>query len=345
MTRAPHIRISKSLGDVSESTLRFFGQMGVEDVSMPTRWSERTGAAPGTRPLIPPAQTGPGGPQPSPWDVDELIRVRDRIASFGLNPSSAGLPVSGPITLGLPARDRDIESVLACIESAGKVGLEVLTYNFTALRASEGYDARRGAGRGGADHRDFDHERIRELPPLDSVGEHTSEEMWERFTWFLERVIPVAESAGVRLAVHPNDPPVAEYRGVAQPLCSLAEWKRLIDTVDSPANCLFFDAGVTTQLGEDPVEVIRYFGSRDRIGTIHFRNVHVEKPIDRYVETFIDEGDCDMPACMQALHEVGYRGSVDPDHTPGITDDTPDTRIGWAYAIGQMIAMRDSVTT
>ena len=102
---------------------------------MPTRWSEQAGAAPGTRPLIPPAQTGPGGPQPPPWDVDELARIRDRITSFGLNPSSAGLPVSGTITLGLPDRNRDIESVQACIEVAGKVGLEVLTYSFTELRA------------------------------------------------------------------------------------------------------------------------------------------------------------------------------------------------------------------
>jgi mannonate dehydratase len=100
---------------------------------------------------------------------------------------------------------------------------------------------------------------------------------------------------------------------------------------------------VTTELGEDVVEAIRYFGERDRIGTVHFRNVRVEVPRYKYVETFQDEGDCDMFACMKAFHEVGYKGMLDPDHTPGITGETPDTRIGWAFAIGQMIAMRNAV--
>ncbi len=82
---------------------------------------------------------------------------------------------------------------------------------------------------------------------------------------------------------------------------------------------------------------------RDRIGTVHFRNVRVEAPQYKYVETFIDEGECDMLACMRAFKEVGYTGMLDPDHTPGVSGDTADTRVGWAFAIGQMIAMRHAV--
>jgi mannonate dehydratase len=311
---------------------------------MPTKWSKQTGKAPGTRLLVPKTQTGPSGKQPDPWDRSELIRIRERIESFGLIPSVAGLPLSGNILLGKEGRDQDLEKVIACIEIAGEIGLEVLTYNFTALRASEGYAARVAGGRGGSDLRDFDNDRITKLPPLDSVGRHTEEQLWKRIEWFLKTVVPVAESAGIRLAVHPNDPPVPEYRGVAQPLSTLDGLKRLIEIVDSPSNSLFFDTGVTTEIGQDAAEAIRFFGSRNRIAHVHFRNVRVETPRYKYVETFLDEGDCDIQACMKAFKEVEYSGLLDPDHTPGITDDTPDTRIGWAFTVGQLVSLRNSVS-
>lgn len=337
------IKIGKGLGDVSEATLRFYKQMGVEEVGMPTRYHTRTGATPTTRPLVPATQRGPVGSVGNLWDGAELARIRTRIESFGLVPSMAGLGLSGNIVMGLPGRDEDLSVLRSRIESAGRAGIRVLTYSFTALRASEGYGARDGAGRGGATLRDFDYDRIRDLPPLETVGRHGLDDMWERLTYFLEALIPVAEAAGVRLAAHPNDPPVPIYRGVAQPLSDLDGLKHLIEIADSPANSVFFDTGVTTELGEDAAEAIRYFGKRDRIGTVHFRNVRVEKPRYKYVETFIDDGDCDMLACMRAFREVGYTGLLDPDHTPGVTDDTPDTRVGWAFAIGQMIAMRNAV--
>jgi mannonate dehydratase len=93
-------------------------------------------------------------------------------------------------------------------------------------------------------------------------------------------------------------------------------------------------------MGADAVAAIHSFGRRDRINQVHFRNVHVEKPFDRYTEEFIDAGDCDMFAAMRALLEVGYRGMVDPDHTPGISGDTTDTWIGWAFTIGHILGLR-----
>jgi mannonate dehydratase len=164
--------------------------------------------------------------------------------------------------------------------------------------------------------------------------------MWDRLEFFLRAIVPVAERSGLRLALHPNDPPIPVYRGVAQPLWNLAAMKRLIDVVDSPANSIFFDTGVTTEYGEDAVEAIRYFGMRDRIGTVHFRNVRVHVPYYQYTETFLDEGDCDIVACMRAFAEVGYTGGIDPDHTPGIIGDGEQSSIGWAYAIGQLRALR-----
>ena len=339
------IKIGKILADVSETTLQFFRQMGVEAVNMPTQWNEDAGAGRAMRPLVPPARTGPPSNQIRKWDEEELRRIRARIEAFDLVPSEARLGITGNILLGLDGRDDDLDVLRTNIEIAGRVGIGVLTYSFTALRASEGYGAIMGGGRGGSNLRDFDYDRIKDLPPYDSVGSHSNDVMWDRLTYFLKAVIPTAENAGVKLAVHPNDPPVPVYRGVAQPLGDMDGMKRLIEVVDSPSNCLYFDTGVTTEKGADAAEMIRYFGYRNRIAAVHFRNVRVEVPRFKYVEVFHDEGDCGMFACMKAFHEVGYEGLIDPDHTPGVVGDTADSRMGWAFAIGQIVALRNAVET
>ena len=328
-------KISKGLGNVAESTLRFFAQIGVEEVSIPARHNDDVQL----RPLVPSPQLKAPGSLPAMWDEAELQRIAERVRAFNLNPTLMDLPLSGRILLGLEGRDEDLRDVEMRVQMAARVGIGVLTYNFTALRASEGYAACEGAGRGGAHLRDFDFARIEGLPPLEDVGQHSAEQMWEHLTLFLRAIVPVAERAGLRLALHPNDPPVPVYRGVAQPLWNLDSMKRLVDVIDSRANSVFFDTGVTTEYGEDAAEAIRYFGRRDRIGTVHFRNVWVEEPYYRYTETFVDEGDCDIVACMRAFAEVGYEGGIDPDHTPRLIDDAHSS-MGWAYAIGQLRALR-----
>jgi mannonate dehydratase len=335
------IKIGKGLGDLSEGTLRFYRQIGVEDVSLPGRFTTEPRPS---RPHVPPAQKGPAGPQPQPWNAAELMRWREHVAHYELNASTMGLPLSGNILLGRRGRDDDIELVRASIRAAGQAGLRVLTYNFIGLRASEGYFALPGSGRGGADLRAFDYLRVRDLPPLESVGVHSRQEMWERLKYFLRSVVPVAEEAGIRLAMHPNDPPVPVFRGVEQPVRSLDDLKEVVDVIDSPANSLYLDTGVLTQMGEDAAEAIRYFGTRDRIGAVHFRNVRVDVPYERYTETFLDDGDGDPFSWMCAFQEVGYSRAIDPDHTPGISGDTLDTHAGWAFAIGQLVALRAAAT-
>lgn len=333
------IKIGKGLADVSLETLRFYRQIGVQEVAMPSRYVDTVRPS---RPHVPPAQTGPAGPQGEPWDPAELGRIRARIAQFGLAATTMGLHISGNILLGRPGREEDTEKIKQSIRAAAAAGLRVLTYNFTALRASEGYYPVDGHGRGGAHLRAFDFARVRDLPPLVSVGTHSRDQMWERLEHFLRAVVPVAEAAGIRLALHPNDPPVSKFRGVAQPVRTLADLKRVVEVMDSPANAHYLDTGMLTEMGESAPEAIRFLGARDRIGIVHFRNVVVDVPYERYTETFLDEGDCDMFACMRAFHETGYAGAIDPDHTPGIDGDTVDTHIGWAFAIGQIIALRNA---
>jgi mannonate dehydratase len=337
------IKVGKGLGDISEGTLQFFRQVGVEAVSIPTRYNEKKDGVLTTRPLVPPTQRGPAGPMGKPWDEAEVQRVIERVSNYGFSIEGARLGLSGNIVMGRDGREADAEISRHNIELAGKLGLGVLNYNFTALRASEGYGALPGEGRGGATLRDFDYDRIKDLPPLESVGTHSMEAMWERYHWFLEQVLPTAEASGVKLAAHPNDPPVPVYRGVAQPLGDYEGYAKLIDLVDSPSNCVFFDTGVTTEMGVDPVDAIRLFGSRGRIGTVHFRNVRVIEERFKYVEVFHDEGDADLAECMRAFHEVGYEGLIDPDHTPYLAGDNEGTQIGWAYAIGQIVGLRNAV--
>jgi mannonate dehydratase len=270
------------------------------------------------------------------------MRVRVRLEQFEIEPVQMNLPVPRTILLGLDGWERDTATVAANIQAAGRTGIRALRYTFRALRPQGGYYLRPSAGRGGADLRAFDFDRIRDDPPIEGVGIQSKDEMWARLERFLQAVVPVAESAGVRLAHHPNDPPPAEYRGVAQPVRTVAGMERLIAVVDSPSNTIVGHPGVFTEMGEDAVAVLRRFGEKGRIGAVHFRNVRSEAPYERYVETFLDEGDADMPACMRILHETGFDGMVDPDHVPGIAGDTGDQRMSWAYALGAITAMRSA---
>ncbi len=143
--------------------------------------------------------------------------------------------------------------------------------------------------------------KFRDLPPLPNEGAHKLGEIWDNITYYLKAVVPVAERANVRMALHPNDPPAPTSRGSEQIMGAVDGWKHLISIVNSPSNGITFDCGVTREMGGDPVEVARYFGSRDRINHVHFRNVKVIKPYERYSEVWIDEGDNNMFAVMPRI--------------------------------------------
>lgn len=259
-----------------------------------------------------------GGP-PIPW-TEEVLRERmNRFKASGL--TIINMMISGfPNTLfGKPGRDEEIEKVRQSIRAAGKAGLPVVEYNFYAHRIVEGYYEE--LGRAGAGLTAFDYDRIKDLPPLPEEGAHTLDEMWANVTYFLKAIIPVAVESGVRMALHPNDPPAPISRGSGQIMSTLAGWKRLVDIVRSPANGITFDCGVTRELGEDPVAVARYFGERDSINHVHYRNVIVRKPYEKYTEVFIDEGQVNMLAVMQELVRLKYSRGLYPEHPRAIDYD------------------------
>lgn len=259
-----------------------------------------------------------GGPR-IPWDEAQLRQTMDRWRSHGL--TLANLMISGfPNAIyNRPGKDEDIDKVIQSIRAAGKVGLPVVEYNWYAHRAMEGYFEE--MGRAGAGWTGFDYAKMKDLPPLENEGAHTLDEMWANIIYFLKAVIPEAEKAGVRLALHPNDPPAPLSRGSQQIMGTIDGWKKLIGIVNSPSNGVTFDCGVTREMGGDPVEVCRYFGSRDRINHAHFRNVKVQKPYERYTEVFIDEGENDMFAVMKELVKQKYTRLIYPEHPRGIDYD------------------------
>lgn len=335
---ADGMKICLPAPDLSTERLRLYARLGVEAVTVPHRVrTEYVARSP--KPLVPPAGRGASGPQPPPPDVDELRRVTDRVRDFGLQPAATSLGLSAAIVTDGADRESDMDTFAEGLRAIGAAGIEVVTLNFTALRASEGYGSHHG-GRGGAHVRDFDAARVHDLPPLPDVGQHDSEAMWERLTWFLERAVPAAADAGVRMAMHPNDPPLDSFRGVAQPLCDFAAMRRLVETVDHPANSIYYDTGVSTEWGEDAAAVARWFASRDRVAIAHVRNVRVDVVRERYTEGFLDDGDADIAGALRALAECGYDGTIDPDHTPAFTMDGEELWIGWAYAVGALRGMR-----
>lgn len=259
-----------------------------------------------------------GGPR-IPWDEADLRARMDRYAAAGL--SLCNLMIGGfdDVIRGGPKADEQTGMVIRSIRAAGRAGLPVIEYNFYAHRLVEGY--KEETGRAGAGLTAYDYEISRSLPPLDSTGTHTRADQLTRARRFLQAIVPEAEKANVRLALHPNDPPVPRSRGSEQLMATFAHWKEYLDLVKSPYNGMTFDCGVSREMGEDPVEVCRYLGRRDCINHVHFRNVIVRKPYVDYTEVFLDEGQVDLFAVMRELVRQKYPRGLYPEHPRAIDPD------------------------
>jgi mannonate dehydratase len=252
-----------------------------------------------------------GGPR-IPWtEVDVRARM-DQFKGGGLTLCNMMIGGFDDVIWGRPGADAQTADVIASIQAAGKAGLPVVEYNFYAHRLTEGY--KEETGRAGAGYTAYDYELSRSLPPKEGVGTHTRAQQLERARRFLKAVVPAAERAGVRLALHPNDPPVPVSRGSEQLMGSFAHWKEYLALVESPANGMTFDCGVTREMGEDPVAVCRWLGERDRINHVHYRNVVVRRAYVDYTEVFLDDGQVDLFGVMKELVRQKYPRALYPEH-------------------------------
>ena len=259
-----------------------------------------------------------GGPG-LPWEEAEVRARIERFKAGGLTLCNMMISGFDDVIWGRPGAGAQIDHVITSIRAAGKAGLPVIEYNFYAHRLTEGY--KEETGRAGAGYTAYDYELSRSLPPRDGVGTHTRAEQLKRAARFLEAVVPEAEKANVRLALHPNDPPVPRSRGSEQLMATLEHWKEYLNLVKSPFNGMTFDCGVTREMGEDPVAVCRYLGERDCINHVHFRNVVVRRPYVDYTEVFLDDGQVDMFGVMKELVRQKYPRAIYPEHPRALDVD------------------------
>jgi mannonate dehydratase len=284
------------------------------------------------------------------WSVEGLTRLRERVESFGIRLEMVPLPLSSSyitssenpnIMLGKsPERDREIDTIQQMIRNAARAGIPALKYNLTILGVVRSEPSR---GRGGAHYSTFVYEQAKQDPPLTEAGPVSAEAAWERIAYFLRRVIPVAEEYKIRMACHPHDPGMPRgkgFRGVERVLGSVDGLKRFIEIAPSPYHGLNFCQGTIAEMLARPADeifdVIRYFGARNKIFNVHFRNI--KGGFLNFQETFPDDGDVNMIRAMRVYKEVGYDGMLMPDHVPAIDGDTGGKQ-AFAYAFGYIQAL------
>jgi len=305
-----------AIGQFSTATdelLQFVRQLGVRDVLLNT------------------AQL----PGETHWDYMDLLHLRTRIEDAGLRLAALeNVPVGfyADAMLGLPGRDKQIDEMSTTIRNMGKAGIPILGYHW--MPNGVWRTSRTTPGRGGAQVTSFDMALAADAP-LTHGRVYTAEEMWANYRYYMQAILPVAEEAGVKLALHPDDPPVPSLGGVARIMSSFEGFKRAMEVGDSPNHGLDFCHGCWSEMGPGALDAIRTFGPK--IFYVHFRDVQGTVP--KFQESFIEEGNNDMAEVLLALKRSGFTGFLIPDHVPHMVDDTPWGHRGRAYAIGYMKAL------
>lgn len=239
---------------------------------------------------------------------------------------------------GKPGRDEQIDGWRRVLRAMGNAGVPTTATTFYAIGH---FRSPATTGRGGASFSTFDYEAFKKNAPHHPDKVISADRLWENLEYFLTRVVPAAEEAGVRIALHPDDPPVPDPLGGADRIMvSLANFERAFSLSPGQANGMLFCQGCVAEMGEDVVGAIHRIGRQGRIVFVHFRNIR-GTPYN-FQEVFIDEGDMDMLTAMRAYKDVGYDGPIMMDHTPGIPNDA-GARAGHAYACGYIRALIQAV--
>lgn len=294
------------------------------------------------------------------WEPENLHVLKQSIENEGLE--LAAIENLDPtqwydILLDGPRRDEQIDDLKRLIRNLGATGIPVLGYNFSIAGVwghVEGGYARGGAlsvgflGSDGPEETPIPNGMVWNMiydaeAPQGTLATITHQQLWDRLENFLNDVLPAAEEAGVRLALHPDDPPMPTLRGTPRLVYQPHMYQRVLDINSSDSNKLEFCIGSLAEMTEgDIYEVVDTYSRQNAIGYVHFRNIQGKVP--SYREVFVDEGDVDMIEVIRILHKNGYDGVLIPDHTPQMTCTAP-WHAGMAYAMGYMHAILNIIQT
>ena len=278
-----------------------------------------------------------------PFSKPSLARTKAAYEKMGYQLSVIeSRPPMEKIKLAQPDRDEEIEVICEFIRNMGTVGIPVWCPFwmpiYHVIRTS-----REIPTRGGAKVTGFDLEAFKQSHPEGEHGEITEEDQWDNLKYFLERVVPVAEEAGVKLAMHPDDPPLSPIQGVARIMSSVDNYQKMIDLVPSPANGIALCQGNFGLMTDDLPGAICHFGGQQKIHFVHFRDIRGTP--EKFEEAFHDDGKHDMAACVRAYRDVGYEGVARPDHFAQMTyEDFQDVHsVERLFAIGYMRGLIEAV--
>jgi mannonate dehydratase len=286
--------------------------------------------------------------------VDELKHTRDLADKYGISIDCIAPPFLASshvdhtahpaiVLADSPERDRDIEAIQTLIRNCAAAGIPSIKYNMSILGVLR---SGRTPGRGDAMYSTWRLSEAHPRTPLTRAGHVDADMFWERITYFLERVIPVAEEYKIRMACHPHDPgvPPEGYQGVVRVLGTVEGMKKFISIKESPYHGLNFCQGTVSEMLADPgreiYEVIRFFGTRNKIFNVHFRNIRGHR--DDFQEVFPDEGDVDFVKAILVYKEVGYPYMLMPDHVPTAPND-PGGLQSFAFCYGYISALLQAV--
>jgi mannonate dehydratase len=281
------------------------------------------------------------------WNTKDLVELRRAVEAFGLELFSIGLVPHHRFQkalLGLPGRDEEIDNWCKSLRAMGEAGIPILQYVWYLNVGAQHFNWHTSVNipiRGGALAEGFDYALTKDAPVTD-IGIIPDDQLWESLTYFLKAVIPVAEEAGVRMAMHPADPQVPSLAGIARIMRSPEAFDRMLSIVPSAANAINFCQGCFSQMlePEGVYQAIKHFASRQAIAFVHFRNVVGDK--EKFSEAFWDDGKVDMVRAIRAYREGGFKGYLTPDHHPHVIGDTVWGHRSRGFALGYMRGLLQS---
>jgi mannonate dehydratase len=318
---SPGIKISlQTPTNPGKEEFQFARQLGVEYLSIPS-----------------------GGANATPENYKQWTSAARQAGLTVWNIGNSNVHNMPEVTLNLPGRDKKIEEYKQYLRNIAAVGIRYTTY---AHMGNGIWSSARQTTRGGAPARSFDVATAKGYwggkvfeGPLTQGRVFTETELWENYTYFIRQVAPLAEELGIRIGIHPDDPPVPVLGGV--PRCIFGNFDgyvRALEIANSPNVGVCLCCGTWLEggagMGKSVVAAARAFAKMGKLWKIHFRNV--SSPIPRFVETFVDDGYMDMWQIMKTLREVDFRGILIADHVPEMVGGR---KVGWAYSIGYIKAL------